>query len=105
LDTIAYAGGNLLPDSFGAGALDVALMCNILHHFSADTNRGILARVHAALKPAGTAAIFDIETAPATAPPEAAADAFSLFFRVTSTSACFRGADYESWLNDAGFSP
>jgi hypothetical protein len=41
---------------------------------------------------------------PAAAAPDAAADAFSLFFRICSTSACFRGADYEEWLDGAGFS-
>lgn len=103
LDIVEYKAGNLLRDSFGVEDVDVALMCNILHHFSADTNRDILKRVHRALQAKGTAAIFDIETPPPDARPESASDAFSLFFRVTSTSACFNSTDYESWLRDAGF--
>jgi hypothetical protein len=37
-------------------------------------------------------------------PPEAAGDAAALFFRITSNSACFSGADYVAWLTRAGFS-
>ena len=37
-------------------------MCNILHHFSEETNRAILKKVHAALRPGGSVGIFDIET-------------------------------------------
>ncbi len=50
-----------------------------------------------------TAAVFEIETPRADAAPDAAGDAFALYFRITSTSTCFRADDYIRWLGDAGF--
>jgi len=100
-DVVEWREGNLLEDDFGK--VDVALLCNILHHFPAKTNAEIATRVHDALAPGGTIGIFDIETADIDAPPEAAGDALALYFRITSTSSCFRAADYEMWLKSAGF--
>jgi hypothetical protein len=101
-DMVRFRTGDVLFDSFGVD-VDVALLCNILHHFSPKANVDILRRVHAALRSGGTVGIFEIETPAAGARPEAAADAMALYFRVTSTSTCFRASDYESWLRDAGF--
>lgn len=47
--------------------------------------------------------MFDMDTAEDDAKPDAAGDAFALYFRATSTSTCFRARDYESWLHDAGY--
>jgi SAM-dependent methyltransferase len=99
---VRFREGDVLTDSFGTG-IDVAILCNILHHSSAGANRDILRRVHAALKRGGTVGIFDIETPAAESRAEAAADALALYFRITSTSSCFRAADYLAWLGDAGF--
>src|SRR5262249_43318988 len=79
-DLVLFREGDVLSDSFGAD-VDVALLCNILHHFSADVNRNILRRVHTALKPGGTVGIFDIETPAAESRSDAAADALALYFR------------------------
>ena len=57
-----------------------------------------------ALVKGGTVGIFDIETPADTSAADAAGDVFALYFRVTSTSSCFRGDDYVRWLGDAGFS-
>jgi SAM-dependent methyltransferase len=101
-DLVRFREGDLLVDKFGTD-VDVALLSNILHHFPAETNRDVLRRVHAALRPGGTIGVFDIETPSATSRREAAADALALYFRLTSTSTCFRAQDYLTWLADAGF--
>jgi hypothetical protein len=67
-------------------------------------NREILARARRALRPEGSIGIFDIEAPEEGASPEAAGDAAALFFRITSNSACFAGADYLAWLKELGFS-
>lgn len=82
---------------------DVALLCNIVHHFDAATNRNVLAKVREALRPGGYVGIFDMDTAEDNAKADAASDAFALYFRTTSTSTCFRARDYEAWLRDAGY--
>jgi ubiquinone/menaquinone biosynthesis C-methylase UbiE len=38
---------------------DLILMVNLVHHFDLDTNRKLLQKAHAALKPGGQVAIFD----------------------------------------------
>ncbi|MDB4975882.1 MAG: O-methyltransferase family 2 [Myxococcaceae bacterium] len=83
--------------------VDVALLCNILHHFSAAENSQILASVRRSMKPGGSLAIFEIEPPASDAPPDAAGDGLALYFRISSTSACFRGAEYVAWLTGAGF--
>jgi len=99
---VTFREGNLVTDEFGSGH-DVILLCNILHHFPEETILAILNKSLAALKPGGIVGIFDIEAPEPAAPPEAAGDAFALFFRITSTSACFRGRDYQNWLGKVGF--
>ncbi|MEO8500670.1 MAG: methyltransferase [Vicinamibacteria bacterium] len=102
-DVVSFRECDLLEDDYGEGA-DVVILANILHHFTPEVNRGILARAKRALRPGGSIGIFDIEAPRPDAPPEAAGDAAALFFRITSNSACFSGEDYIAWLNDEGFS-
>jgi hypothetical protein len=93
---------DLRDGNFGRD-VDVALACNILHHFPADKNREILDRIRPSLKKGGVIGIFEIETPADNAAADAAGDALALYFRITSTSTCFRGEDYVGWLTAAGF--
>lgn len=102
VDVVSFREANLLSDEFGAD-LDVVLLCNILHHFDPSTNAATLARIRRAMRPGGVVGIFDIEAPEAHAAPDASADAFALYFRITSTSTCFRGKDCVAWLSSAGF--
>lgn len=102
-DVVSFRECDLLNDDYGEGA-DVVILANILHHFSPSVNREILARSRRALKPGGSIGIFDIEAPGADTSPEAAGEAAALFFRITSNSACFSGADYLGWLTESGFS-
>ena len=99
---VSFREGNLLTDDLGKG-YDVVLSANILHHFPAEANRGILRRVRAAMKPGGIVSIFEIEPPHEGQAADAGGDGFALYFRITSDSSCFRGADYVSWLSAAGF--
>ena len=99
---MGFREADLRTDDFGRD-VDVALLCNILHHFPASENVAILKRLKKAMKPGGSVGIFDIETPSDDATPDAAGDAFALYFRITSTSTCFRGDDYVTWLREAGF--
>ncbi len=100
--SVEFREGDLRTDSFGADN-DVALLCNILHHFPEEENIAVITRLRRAMRSGGSVAIFDIETPDDAARPDAAGDAFALYFRITSTSTCFRGDDYVRWLTEAGF--
>lgn len=99
---VSHKECDLRKDEFGSD-IDVALLCNILHHFEAKPNVDTLSRLRKAMKKGGTVGIFEIETPDDDAPANAAGDAFALYFRITSTSTCFRGSDYVKWLGEAGF--
>ena len=99
---VAHREGDLLTSDFGSG-YDVVLLANILHHFSPEDKVRILRKARESLKPGGTVSIFEIEAPRADQPAEAAGDALALYFRITSTSACYRGEEYVSWLSEAGF--
>ncbi len=99
---VNFQEGDLLKDDYGRDR-DVVLLCNILHHFSAETNGEVLRRVHDALKPGGAVSIFEIESPEEGQKTDAAGDGFALYFRITSTSTCFRASDYTAWLLQGGF--
>jgi hypothetical protein len=101
-DVVRFEAHDIRHDALAQG-VDVSLLCNILHHFPAPQNRAILQRVRASMRPGGTVAVFEIETPHASAAPEAASDGFALYFRISSSSTCFRGDDYAQWLREAGF--
>ncbi|MDB5106839.1 MAG: hypothetical protein JWP91_4528 [Fibrobacteres bacterium] len=103
-DVVEYREGNILEGiPASTEAWDVALLANILHHFSPDQNLGILRKVHAGLGAGGTVAIWDIERHGEGDRPELGRDASALFFRLTSTSKCYSARDYGEWLEKAGF--
>lgn len=101
-DVVSFREADLLEADFGSD-FDVVLLCNVLHHFDAPANARTLTRARGAMKPGAVVGIFEIEPPELHAAPEASADAFALYFRITSTSTCFRGRDYLEWLSSAGF--
>jgi hypothetical protein len=97
---VEHRMGDLRRDDLGAD-WDVALLSNILHHFSPEDVRGILGRVAGALVPGGTAAIWELER-PRSERSPSEGDGVALFFRLTSTAAAYSGEEYAQWLGDAG---
>lgn len=100
-DLVTHVAGDITRDPFEPGQ-DVALLANTLHHFDAAENRALLGRVRAALNPGGTAAIWEIEASDPRGP-AGEGDGATLFFRLTSSAACYRASDYAAWLAEAGF--
>jgi SAM-dependent methyltransferase len=99
-DLVEHREGDLQSADFGSGH-DVVLLANVLHHFRPDDNVAILHRAWAALAPGGTVAIWGIER-PDRSSKAGAGDGAALFFRLTSTAACYSGREYAGWLADAG---
>jgi 2-polyprenyl-3-methyl-5-hydroxy-6-metoxy-1,4-benzoquinol methylase len=99
-DVVTHREGDALTSDLGCH--DVVLMFNFLHHFSEDTVRSLIRRAHAALKPDGTVAIWEIEASRKDSR-ATSADQAALFFRLTSTAGAHHGDDYTRWLREAGF--
>lgn len=99
---VTFQEGDLLTADFGRDR-DVVILSNILHHFGVKKNLEILKRVRESLKPNGVISIFEVETPEPDDRPEAGGDGFALYFRITSTSSCFRAKDYLDWLSETQF--
>ena len=100
-DLVEHRSGDLQTADLGTGH-DVVLLANILHHFRPEDNAAILRRAFGCLAPEGTVAIWEIER-PERASKAGAGDGAALFFRLTSTAACYSGGEYARWLGEAGF--
>jgi hypothetical protein len=79
------------------------LITNFLHHFDSPTCTAFMRKVHAALNPAGRAAIAELVPNPDRVTPPTAA-AFSLMMLATTpTGDAYTFAELESISKNAGF--
>ncbi len=101
-DVVEHRAGNVLEEGVPPGA-DVVLLANVVHHFSRDEVIEVLRKARDAMTRRGTIAIWDFDRPAYDAPPELAADASALYFRLTSTSQVVPGEEYAAWLREAGF--
>jgi hypothetical protein len=101
-DVVSHKVGDALADDLGEGWA-VCFLGNILHHFTPEQISDLLGRIRRALSPAGTVAIWDVRLPEPDEPPEIMADAFALYFRITSTARCYATSEYTGWLDEAGF--
>lgn len=101
-DVVEHRACNVLTDELPAQA-DVILLGNVLHHFTKDDAIRVLQKARAAMRPGATIAVWDFDRPSLDAPPELAADASALYFRLTSTSQVVPGDEYAAWLREAGF--
>jgi len=100
-ELVAHRACDIARDELGEG-FDVALLCNILHHFTPADLDGIVRRVRAALRPGGTVAVWEIERPRRGARPTDG-DGAALYFRLTSTGGAYHADEYTGWLQAAGF--
>jgi trans-aconitate methyltransferase len=83
--------------------VDVALLCNVLHHFSPPLRRLLVRRTFDSLKPNGTIAIWETEARADATAPELASDAIALYFRVTSSAPALTASELGHLLSSTGF--
>jgi SAM-dependent methyltransferase len=104
-DRVVHQAGDALTDDLGVEAFDIVIASQLVHHFSADENRALAARVARALKPGGIYAIID---AFRPAGPNDAGQIGALmefYFALTSQSGTWTPAEMASWQRDAGLRP
>jgi predicted O-methyltransferase YrrM len=102
-DIVEYEEGDALKDDLGIESLDAVFLGNVVHHFTPEQNEDLLGRIETALRPDGTAAIWDIRYAEQGSKPDLFSDGFALFFRISSSTRCYRDSELVRWLNEAGF--
>jgi hypothetical protein len=102
-DLVTHRAGNALTADLGSRRYDLVFLGNITHHFSAEENRNLLARIQAALRHGGTVAIWDFHQPDAGSPPDVVVDGFALLFRINSGGRVHALGDYSEWMARAGF--
>jgi SAM-dependent methyltransferase len=100
-ELVCHRASDILKDDLGSDH-DVALLANILHHFSPEENLALLKKVHQTLRPKGTIAIWEFER-PGHDARVGAGDAIALYFRLTSSASAYSGDQYIAWLGASGF--
>lgn len=103
-DRVALRAGDALVDDLGIEAYDVVLMMSLTHHFDDATNRALMRRVAAALRPGGVAVIGDsIRLGPHDA--DLMGSFFDLYFAMTSRAGLWTYDEMADWQGEAGLVP
>jgi SAM-dependent methyltransferase len=94
-----------LNADLGDEQYDFVFIGNLLHHFDAEANRTLVARIARALRPGGVFAAFEVLRPPrpqAAGQMEVLAD---LYFAVTSKSGTWSAPEIADWQSAAGLEP
>lgn len=102
-DIVDYEVGDALKVDLGIGSLDAVFLGNVVHHFAPEQNEDMLGRIETALRRDGTVAIWDIRYPDQGSQPDLFGDGFALFFRIASSTRCYRESELVRWLDKAGF--
>jgi SAM-dependent methyltransferase len=103
-DRVELRAGDALVDDLGTEAYDVVFMMSLAHHFDDATNRALMRRVAAALRPGGVAVIGDsIRLEPHEA--DLMAGFFDLYFAMTSRAGLWTYEEMADWQREAGLVP
>jgi cyclopropane fatty-acyl-phospholipid synthase-like methyltransferase len=101
-DRIQARVGDMVHDPLGQG-FDLVLLSAICHMFSAEENRVLFQRAHAALAPEGRLLVQDFILEPEKTAPRFAA-LFALNMLVgTRAGGTYSEPEYTAWLTEAGF--
>jgi SAM-dependent methyltransferase len=96
--------GNYLRDDFGSREFDLILISHVTHNENPATNRKLVRKAFAALRPGGRLVIHDFILEPQRDSP-----AFSALFALhllvfTGAGTTYTLADYDGWMREGGFS-
>ena len=104
-DRVVHRAGDALTEDLGAGAYDLVLVAQLVHHFSETENRDLAARIARALRPGGVYAILD-EFRPKSAKEAGQVGALlEFYFALTSQSGTWAVEEMAGWQRQAGLRP
>lgn len=102
-DRVQYRAGNALTDDLGESQYDLVMINNVVHHFTAEQNRQLAAKVFRALKPGGLYAIGEFIRLAQPGEGDAVSAAGGLYFSLTSESGTWSVEEMKGWQAGAGF--
>lgn len=102
---VVHRAGDALSDDLGEAEYDLVFMFSLVHHIDDATNRRLVAKAAAALRPGGRLVIGELlrPTSPGKGGQTAAL--FDLYFALTSQSGLWTLEEMRSWQLDAGLVP
>lgn len=101
-DRVRHREGDALAGDLGRD-LDLVLVAQLVHHFTAKENAALAKRAFRALRPGGVLAIADLERAPSPGAGGALGGTMDLYFALTSRSGTWSVPEMQQWQRDAGF--
>lgn len=101
-ERVSHRAGNALADELGDNAWDVVFLSQLVHHFTDEQNRELMARICRALKPGGVCVLLDVLRPALPEGSGGIAAVLDLYFAATSRSGAWPLAVMQSWQRDAG---
>jgi SAM-dependent methyltransferase len=104
-ERVVHRAGDALKDDLGREQYDLIFIGSLVHHFDDATNRALVKRCAAALRPAGVLALYDAVRLDPGRGVSQIGGLLDLFFGVISKSGTWSGDEMASWQRDAGLAP
>ncbi len=104
-DRVVHRPGNALTDDLGESQWDLVFISQLLHHFTTEQIRELMARVTNALKPGGVLACVEVLRQDSPQNSEQTGTVFDMFFAATSQSGTWPVKDLQAWQRGAGLTP
>jgi 2-polyprenyl-3-methyl-5-hydroxy-6-metoxy-1,4-benzoquinol methylase len=101
-DRVTYRVGDMFELDLGSG-FDIATAFSIVHHFDRERNVTLLRRAHAALRPGGTVAVYELDRPPDDKPGTQLGALDGLLFYALSGARTYSGEEIAEWMSEAGF--
>jgi SAM-dependent methyltransferase len=101
-ELITYQPGNALTDDLGTDTYDVVLISSLMHHFTAEQNRLVSAKIARALRPGGYLLIQEFLRPEPGPRMEMTAAILDLFFNLSSTSGNYSADELRAFQTGAG---
>jgi SAM-dependent methyltransferase len=104
-DRVTLRAGDVRTEDLGSETYDLVFLSQVVHHFDADTNRGLAARIARALRPSGTMVIQEVIRPAIATSGGQMAGLLDLYFALTSEGGTWAFAEMAAWQSDAGMVP
>jgi len=102
---VAHRAGDALTDDLGRDEWDLVLVAQLVHHFDAEANAGLVRRAAAALRPGGRLAILDVLRPESPGADGQAGALLDLYFAITSDAGTWSAGEIAGWFREAGLRP
>jgi SAM-dependent methyltransferase len=102
LDRVKFEAADIRTVPLARSSTDIALLANVMHHFDESTNRALMQRVAAALRPRGVVAVVDAMRPSSLQKTGQLESLFDLYFGASSSAGLWTIAKVQEWAREAG---